>query len=211
MSSSDHVALFHGHAVEQTGETISRIIRSRRSIYADEFVAKAIPANMIQEILTNAIWAPTHKMTEPWRFIVLQGTQLKKFGDYLAAYYRDYYQSKMSAAAFEAKYTFLRNYPVNAGCMIAVILVRSKAALLPEWEEVAAVSSAVHNMALTCTAFGLGSYWNTSGASVDYVAGLGLADNEQSLGLMMVGYPDENIPPSKKRRTPVEQKVTWLT
>lgn len=211
MNSSDHVTLSRITDAERQGETISRIIRSRRSIYADEFVSKEVPANILQEILTNAIWAPTHKMTEPWRFIVLQGTQLVKFGNYMAAYYRSYYQAKMSDAAFETKYAFLRNYPLNAACMIGVILVRSKTVLLPEWEEVAAVSSAVHNMALTCTAFGLGSYWNTSGASVDYVAGLGLADNERSLGLMMVGYPDENIPPSKKRRTPVDQKVTWLT
>ncbi|WP_142686708.1 nitroreductase family protein [Chitinophaga polysaccharea] len=211
MNNSDQVTLPRITDVEQQGEIISRIIRNRRSIYADEFVSKELPVHILQEILTNAIWAPTHKMTEPWRFIVLQGSQLEKFGNYMAAYYRSYYQSKMPEAAFETKYTFLRNYPLKAACMIAIILVRSKTISLPEWEEVAAISSAVHNMALTCTAFGLGSYWNTSGASVDYVTGLGLADNERSLGLMMVGYPDENTPPSKKRRTPVEQKVTWFT
>lgn len=57
---------------------ISKIIRNRRSVYADEFVKQNIPDQLLNEILINATYAPTHKMTEPWRFIVLKDNYLEQ-------------------------------------------------------------------------------------------------------------------------------------
>jgi nitroreductase len=89
-------------------------------------------------------------------------------------------------------------------------MVRNTKINLPEWEEVAAVSCAVQNIALSCTAHDIGSYWSTSAGAVDYVKQFDLAENEQSLGLIYVGYYPEDLEPSKKKRTPISNKVTYF-
>ncbi|SFW34762.1 Nitroreductase [Sinomicrobium oceani] len=194
----------------ELSEELSGIIRNRRSIYADEFVKGDIPDTLLEEILVNATWAPTHKMTEPWRFLVFRGEYLEEYGRYMAAYYREYYSKSFSGQALDEKLDYLERYPRNAACMIGVVLVRNEKIGLPEWEEIAAVSSAVQNIALTCTANNIGSYWSTKSVAIDYVSGFGLAPHEKSLGLLYLGYPSEDRTVSRKKRSPLSKKVTFL-
>lgn len=189
---------------------ISENIRNRRSIFGDQFAKGELPDELLDEILINATWAPNHKMTEPWRFVVLRGKYLEKYGEYMANYYKDYYAKELTPEALDKKLDFLRNYPLNAVCLIGIILVRNTKINLPEWEEIAAVSSAVQNMALTCTANNIGSYWSTKNVAIDYVSEFGLAENEKSLGLLYLGYYAENLKISKKKRTPLSKKVIYL-
>ena len=194
--------------LEQT--KISKIIRTRRSVYADEFCKQNIPDELLNEILINATYAPTHKMTEPWRFIVFKDTYLEQLGSFLAAYYKDFYYQKFSAETAAEKHNLLKEYPLNSACVIGVVMVRNSKIDLPEWEEIAAVSCAVQNIALTCTANDIGSYWSTSAGAIDYLKQFDLAENEKSLGLIYVGYYPEDIEPSRKKRTPVSNKVTYF-
>lgn len=189
---------------------ISENIRNRRSIFGDQFVKGKLPDELLNEILINAIWAPNHKMTEPWRFIVLRGKYLEQYGEYMADYYKDSYAKEFTPDALEKKLDYLRNYPLNAVCMIGIILVRNTKINLPEWEEIAAVSSAVQNMALTCTANNIGSYWSTKNVAIDYVSEFSLAENEKSLGLLYLGYYADDLKISKKKRTPLSKKVIYL-
>lgn len=180
------------------GEMITDIIRNRRSIFADYYIDKPVPKPVIEEVLTNAIWAPNYKMTQPWWFIVLQGAQLIKFGSYLADYY-------------SAQYERLLHYPARAGCVIVIIMTRSMKVVIEEWEELAAVACAVQNMALTCTAYDIGGYWDSCAACIEYAARFELAPNERCLGFFYMGYYDMAEYTSSKRRTGIEKKVTWLT
>ena len=189
---------------------ISKNIRRRRSIFADQFIKKNIPSKLLDEILTNATWAPNHKMTEPWRFIVFKGKYLEEYGQYMAEYYKDFYAKQLPPEALEEKLAYLRDYPLNAACMIGIILVRNTKIDLPEWEEIAAVSSAVQNMALTCTANNIGNYWSTKSVAIDYVSQFDLAENEKSLGLLYLGYYPDDLRLSKKKRTPLSKKVIYL-
>ena len=54
-------------------ETLNKIIRNRKTIYPRQFSDKEIPESVINEILENAIHAPTHRMTQPWFFKVYKG------------------------------------------------------------------------------------------------------------------------------------------
>ncbi|MBS7229466.1 nitroreductase [Flavobacterium psychroterrae] len=188
---------------------ISKNIRKRRSVYASEFIKKELPEKLLEEILINAIWAPNHKMTEPWRFIVFRGKYLKEYGEFMAQYYKNFY-TELSAEAQKEKLNYLRKYPLNSACMIGVIMVRNTKINLPEWEEIAAVAAAVQNIALTCTAHKIGSYWSTKGVAIDYVAQFDLAENEKSLGLLYLGYYPKDLKSSKKKRTPLSKKVIYL-
>lgn len=189
---------------------VTEVIRQRRSIYADSYISKEISDELLEEILTNATWAPTHKMTEPWRFIVFRGKYLAEYGEYMARYYAESYAKKLSPAALAERLNYLRNYPLNAACMIGVVLARNRKVDLPEWEEIAAVSCAVQNIALTCAVNKIGSYWSTKSVAIDYLTEFGLAENEQSLGLLYLGYYPEALEPARKKRSPLSKKVLYL-
>lgn len=189
---------------------ISDNIRNRRSIFANQYIKKDIPADLLDEILLNATWAPNHKMTEPWRFVVLKGKYLKEYGEYMANYYKEFYAKQLSPDELKEKLDYLRDYPLNTACLIGVILVHNRKINLPEWEEVAAIASAVQNMALTCTANSIGSFWSTKNVAIDYIAQFGLNENEKSLGILYLGYYPDDLELSNKKRTPLSKKVMHL-
>jgi len=188
---------------------IDELIRLRRSTYADSFTGAKIPRKLLVKILENATWAPTHKMTEPWRFIVLEGELLTDYGSFMS----DHYMSKyvhLGPEAMDKKKEYLKNYPRKAACMVAIICRYNRTVALPEWEEVAAVASAVQNMALSCTYYGYGSYWATGTSAISYVEKLGLEENEQPLGLFFIGKTANGKEVVTKKRTPVMHKTTWI-
>ena len=185
---------------------ISALIRRRRSIFPRSYNDLPISDEVLLEILENANWAPTHKMTEPWRFKVFQGAALDRLGIYLS----DYYRSHTSPPAFsERKYKKTRNNPTRAAAVVAIIMRRDPEERVPEWEELASVAAAVQNMWLTCTAHGIGAYWSTPAAILQGEAFLELAPGERCLGLFYMGnYDGEEVP---GKRSPIEKKIEWLS
>ncbi|MBS0029262.1 nitroreductase family protein [Chitinophaga sp. 22321] len=188
-------------------QLLTDIIRRRRSVFADDYLDVPVPEAVIREILTNATWAPTYKMTQPWRFIVLQESQRAPFGEYLASYYRE----RLSAAEWtHSRHERARRYPLKAPCIIVIIMQRNRKIDIKEWEEMAAVCCAVQNMALTCEAYDIGAYWDSCDACVAYARENWLVENEQCLGFFYMGYYDRRNYCSTKKRTAIDKKTTWL-
>src|SRR5579871_1390855 len=165
----------------------NELIKSRRSVFPKQFVpGKHIPDEIILQILENANWAPTHKFTEPWRFTVFSGEGLKKFAKFQASLYKKNAGDKFK----EMQYEKLLATPLLASHIISIGMKRSIEIPIPEFEEIAAVSCAVQNIYLSTTAYGIGGYWTTGGATFDEEAktffGLGKAD--KLLGFFYLGY-----------------------
>ncbi|GGB89916.1 nitroreductase family protein [Dyadobacter sediminis] len=189
--------------MEQTIEAVNNIIRSRRSIQPQNYIQKEIPDDIIRTILENANYAPTHKLTEPWRFIVFKGESLKR----LAGFFSERYRTITPPESFsQAKYEAAGEKVLRSGCVI-IISAELHPEKLPEWEEVAAVACAVQNMWLTATAYGIGSYWSSPGILKELSQFLELDENQKCLGLYFMGYHDAAAAPA--RRTPIEDKITW--
>lgn len=184
---------------------INDLIKKRRAIFPKTYNDKPIPKELIEQILENANWAPTHKFTEPWRFKVFYGEEsLAALGDYMA----DKYEKTMPADKFsEAKYNKLSQNPRRSGCVIALCMQRDSEERVPEWEEIAAVACAVQNMWLTCTANNLGCYWSSAKMMQTATDFLNLQEGERCLGLFYMGYHD--LPELPGRREPIENKVVW--
>ena len=53
-------------------EELTKVIHTRKSTYAYDYSDKKIDKKTIEDIVTNALWAPTHLATQPWRFVVLE-------------------------------------------------------------------------------------------------------------------------------------------
>lgn len=185
-------------------ETITKLIRERRSTYAYDF-SKKISPEAIVAIVENALWAPTHMHTQPWRFVVLEGKHQQELGMFMADYYREMYTEKQfSKERFEAT----KSYSENA-TLLAVIFQPNKKAKLPEWEEIAAISCAVQNMWLTCTAMNIGAYWDTSIAIMEYGKRIPLNEDEKFLGIFFMGYPKEETTILKRKRKPLSKKLSF--
>jgi nitroreductase len=189
-----------------TPKQATELIRKRRAIFPKTYIDKAIPRNIIEEILENATWAPTHKLTEPWRFKVFTDSALGRLSDYLG----DFYKKNTPEEQFSAiKYNKNRENPLKSACVIAICMKRDPEKRVPEWEEMAAVACAVQNMWLTCTAHNIGCYWSTPEAALKADEFLGLEEDERCLGFFYMGYHD--MPETPGRRSPVSEKVKWIS
>lgn len=187
--------------------TLNDIIHNRRSIFPKSYdTNRAIPKELILQILENANAAPSHKLTEPFRFEILRGPIRQELADYLLA---DYLQNTPLDEQSEMKIKKFQENPLLSNVVIALKMKRH-AALVPEWEEIAEVAMAVQNMWLTCTALGIGCYWGSAPSMVARGGNfLKLEADEQCLGLFYMGYPKSDVPFPAPKRTPIADKIIW--
>ena len=47
---------------------VSNILKARRSTYPRDFNGEKIQNHIVREIIENANYAPSHRMTQPWFF-----------------------------------------------------------------------------------------------------------------------------------------------
>lgn len=186
-------------------ETLTKIIKQRKTTYANDFSDKKISKETIEAIVENALWAPTHMHTQPWRFVVLEGSHQQELGEFMASYYREMYTEKQFS---KERYKATKSYSKNA-TLLAVIFQPNKKAKLPEWEEIAAISCGVQNIWLSCTALNIGAYWDTSIATIAYGKRIELMENEQFLGIFFMGYPKVGVKTGIRKRKPLSNKLSF--
>lgn len=183
------------------------LIRNRRSIYPNMYTGDRVDDEVIKQMLENANWAPTHKLTNPWRFCVFTGDGLKKLADFQSALYKNI--STKAGNFLESKFEMLKTKPLLASHIISIGMRRDPKERLPEIEEVEAVACAVQNMYLTASAYGIGCYWGSGG--ITYIESakefFGLNLNDKLLGFLYIGIP-KNVP--EGRREPIDDKVKWI-
>ena len=83
---------------------IIEAIKQRRTVKPENFTRKKIDDSLIWKMLEAANFAPTHALTQPWRFKVFSGEGLKNFGHFHA----ELYQKSVATEQFlKAKYLSL--------------------------------------------------------------------------------------------------------
>lgn len=189
-------------------KAVNELIRTRRSIYTNMFSGEPVDNKIIEEMLENANWAPTHRLTTPWRFVVFHGDGLKKLSDFQG----ELYKQKSGSNFDEGKFKKLTGKPLECSHVIAIGMHRDEKASVPEIEEICAVACAVQNMWLTASAHKIGCYWSTGGVTFDEEAKpfFGLGAQDKLLGFLFIGMPKTNKWPQGKR-APIEGKVKWVS
>lgn len=186
---------------------ITEVIRNRRSVMPEKFTGRKVHREQIELMLNNAIWAPTHGLTQPWRFKVFIGDGVDDLRRFLPGLYeRTTSVEKFSAAKRDR--IALRLEKTSA--IIALCMERDPSGKIAEVEEVAAVACAAQNMLLTATAYGLGTFWSTPKFinHPEALAFLGLGENSRCLGLIYVGYLEGEWP--SQHRKPLEYVTSWI-
>jgi len=187
---------------------VDELIRKRRSVFQNQYSGARVDDAIVRQMIENATWAPNHKLTEPWHFVVYAGEGIQR----LAKAQSDLYKKVTEADGTykEDRFQNLLTKPALSSHIIVVGMKRDPKKSLPEWEELGAVFCAVENMYLTATAYGVGCYLSTGGITnfEEAKALFGLGADDKLLGFMHVGIPKGELPDS--RRKSVEEKMQWI-
>jgi nitroreductase len=150
---------------------VETAIRTRRTHKA--FGSEPVPAQVIDELLDLARWAPNHNLTNPWRFRVIGPAAL----------------AALKQAAGPEAATKLDRAPT----LIAVTSLRSEDQVTDE-ENLCATACATYVVLLGAHDRGLASYWRTPGVLRTSAgrAALGIPDEERFVALIHLGGPRQN-------------------
>ena len=187
---------------------INNLIKNRRTIYPEFYSDRQVHLEQVEAILSNAIWAPTHGNTQPWRFHVYSDNGRIRLSNFLKNLYLELVPKESQN---EMKLKKLTERPLKSSVVIIVSMERDKTGRILEIEEIEAVSCAIQNMYLTCTAYGIGGFWSTP--KIIYTKEmndfLNITEEDKCLGLFYLGYPSKEWP--KGHRKPIEYVTKWIT
>lgn len=170
--------------------------------------SREVARDVLLEILADAQWAPTHGLTQPWRFHVFSGAGRERLAEALQEIYD---RVTPAEARNEEKRSKLGTGPRLAPVVVAVAARVEPNGRIPEIEEIAATSCAVQNLMLSAHGKGIGSFWSTPpvAMSAEFATWLGLDATHRMLGLVYLGYPLPGKIPAAPPRHALEQHVTF--
>ncbi len=209
---SEHPSLAKPYFAQKKNALMSseflKIIRNRRSVFPAQYNGTPVDRATLELLLEQANWAPTHRLTEPWRYRVFhEPAARQKLGDYLAHWYKtNTPEAEFSAKKFEKN----QQKPVRSAAVLAICMQRDPEEKVPEWEELAAVACSVQNLWLSCSALGLGGYWSSPPAMMGDAARefLQLPEDQKCFGLFYLGHFDLDLPEGKRGLW--QEKVEWM-
>jgi nitroreductase len=185
---------------------ITDVMRSRRSVSPDRFSPRKVHREQLELILTNGTWAPTHGLTQPWRFAVYVGEGMRHVQEFVPTCY----QMHAADSFKQVKYDRLVQRMSNVSCVVFLNMSRDPLGKISEQDELAAVACCAQNMLLTAEAYGMSGYWSTPGyiKSESMRNFLQLTQDEQCVGMLYFGYSEELRPAS--HRKPLEFVTKWI-
>jgi nitroreductase len=158
----------------------------------------------IEELLEAAVRAPTHHLTEPWRFYVLAGDSRQLLAKAIAEASVDA-GTDADAARADAEKKVGR-----APVIVVFTCIPSTEEGVVRDEELASVAMAIQNFLLAAHAKGLGAMLRTGPAAYhpSIRAQLSLAPDESVVGFVYLGYPDGQR--ALTPRATAAERTTWL-
>jgi nitroreductase len=169
-------------------------IRTRRSVGV--FTDQPVAPELVLELLEIAVWAPNHRLTEPWRFVLLTGDSAARYAEIRCAMALDACALEDEAARHqvgEGAYKKFSDIPA----FLAVIMKENENPEIRE-EDYAACCCLVQNFLLLAWARGLGTSWKTFKRDERLRRLLELADDEIVVGWLHLGYPKGSTPPTSR-------------
>jgi nitroreductase len=182
--------------------------RTRRTIKPALMEAnREIAHELLVEILEDAHWAPTHGLTQPWRFHVFSGRGRHRLAEALLSVYDS--TTPKSEMRVE-KRDKLRDGLLQAPVCIAVSALTDSGGKISRLDELCATACAVQNLLLSAHQRGIGSFWSTPPVACHegFSKWLGLDSRHTSMGLVYLGYPKDGSAP-RSNRVPLDERVTF--
>ncbi len=183
------------------------IIQGRRSVYPKMYEQDVVSKEEITALLEVAKWAPSHKNTQPWRFVVFTENSLKTLVDLQVELLLKQKGENEESLAKAAK---MREKASKTAAIIAIIMKRDEQKRVPIYEEEWAVACAVQNIHIHASALNLGCYWSTGASTnADEIRNmLNLTGEDRHMGWFFVGRftGEKSLPTNRKN---VEDFTEW--
>lgn len=172
--------------------TLLHIIRERRAIKKG-YTNQEVTEEVVRELLDSAIWAPTHGMREPWRFVFVGADELPTFAKEVASTYPEERRQN-------------REDYLNEPNAILVVIMEDSDFEKTKDENFGAIASMIQNFWLLAWEKQLGVVWKTNPHIYDPKVKemLQIKDNEKIVGFIHLGYFDQA--PEKKERISLDEK-----
>ena len=187
---------------------LNQLIANRRSTKPRNFNGNKIADSLVWQILDNANWAPTHGLTQPWRFKVFTDDGKNQLANFQA----EVYKKITPETDFKPeKYERMQTNILKSSHVVVICLKRQVSEKILELEEIEAVACSVQNMALTASAYGICSFWGSGGITYkqELKDFLGLSEKDLCLGYLYLGYSDR--PKTFSPRDLIKTKVEWIS
>ena len=151
---------------------------------ARALTAPAPDEGALELIFASAAAAPDHGRLRPWRFIVIQGDALGRFGDLLADQLRRQHPSS-SEESLQRERQKARRAPM----IVVVAAICTPGGKIPVIEQTLAAGAAAQNVMLAALALGFNSMWKTGAPAYDeqVKTALGLEAKDAIVGFLYVG------------------------
>jgi nitroreductase len=181
------------------------LLATRRSASVKAMVEPGPTPEQLSALLAIAVRVPDHGKLTPWRFILFEGEARGRFGDILAARWRELHPDHGEATVAQARGFFER-----APTVLAVVSRAAPHVKIPEWEQVLSAGAVCQNILIAATAMGLGCQWNTDWCAYDpkALAAMGMAPDEKIAGFIYLGTPKEPIT-DRPRPDPESLLTRW--
>lgn len=189
---------------------IAAAIVDRRTI--KQFLPEPVAPETLTKLIDLAVWAPNHRLNEPWRFYVLAGAARARLGAIAGAITT----AKLSTAGGEpALIARKASEAATAWTSVPTLLyitMLTDANPEIELENYGAVCCAIQNLTLAAHVMGIGTSWSSGAiaAAPDLLTLVGAGANERMVGLLRLGYLDPAAPAPKSRRTPGTTFTRWI-
>jgi len=134
--------------------------------------------------LQAAVRAPDHGRLRPWRFMLIEGDQRRKFGELLAESAK-----RRVPGLSDGDLQRERDKAVRAPMIIIVVCRVVPGTKVPTIEQTLAAGAATQNMLLALHSLGYAAAWKTGEAAYDSEVkrSLGLAVDDHLIGFVYVG------------------------
>lgn len=186
-------------------------IKERRSVR--HFLPKPIAPEDLHEIIEAGIWAPSEKNVQPWKFVVVQGTERRGMAHALKEGIRkcrkgeneifdaEKYGKLLPSAIYTVR--VLETAPVVIFVMntkgIDYHKTLTPAEHLLELTDIQSISAAIENMCLQATALHIGSLWTNNIFFANDELKEWLGEEGEMTAAIAFGYTDKKIDPPVRK------------
>ena len=181
---------------------LAQIIKERRSVHL--FEDRPVSLELVTELLDTAVWVPNHKLTQPWRFIVVHGDGRRKIAEYVRAQAAN---RERDPAKLEELQQRLSAKMLGVPMFVLLVMKEHPHPVVRE-EDYASASCLIHNLSLLGWEHGLGMVWETYGMihEESYRDMFGVQPGEKIVGSLHIGYPAKV--PAAQPRIPARERLT---
>ena len=185
----------------ETGVTVYEAIHNRRM--NNDFSEVVPDRDAVQRMLDAAVWAPNHRLTNPWRFFVLEKNGYKR-----AQVAQLAYDNQFARSGDQENAAGSRQRVLGAPALIYVYSIPGDSEEMTQ-ENYAAACCAVQNLLLAAVAEGLAGDWSTGNVTrhPQLAETLGAEPEWTMVGALFIGQPSR---PSASVRTPADDVTAWL-